>query len=72
MAQCYRAGMRAQGWAGQGWGCGAGGAGLGGAEVLLPAVLIAVSLQGGGLHAALPQAEPPECISCRNCRNNNR
>uniref|UniRef100_A0A8V0ZUE7 Cell adhesion associated, onco regulated n=1 Tax=Gallus gallus TaxID=9031 RepID=A0A8V0ZUE7_CHICK len=29
-------------------------------------------VNGGGLHAALPQAEPPECISCRNCRNNNR
>ncbi|XP_031455565.1 cell adhesion molecule-related/down-regulated by oncogenes isoform X1 [Phasianus colchicus] len=29
-------------------------------------------LNGGGLRAALPQAEPPECISCRNCRNNNR
>ncbi|XP_021231759.1 cell adhesion molecule-related/down-regulated by oncogenes isoform X2 [Numida meleagris] len=27
---------------------------------------------GGGLYTALPQAEPPECISCRNCRNNNR
>ncbi|XP_065594376.1 cell adhesion molecule-related/down-regulated by oncogenes [Cyrtonyx montezumae] len=29
-------------------------------------------LSGGGLYAALPQAEPPECVSCRNCHNNNR
>ncbi|OXB81237.1 UNVERIFIED_CONTAM: hypothetical protein H355_014281 [Colinus virginianus] len=28
-------------------------------------------LNGGGLYTALPQAEPPECVSCRNCRNNN-
>ncbi|XP_032304945.1 cell adhesion molecule-related/down-regulated by oncogenes [Coturnix japonica] len=29
-------------------------------------------VNGAGLCAALPQAEPPECISCRNCHNNNR
>lgn len=29
-------------------------------------------LQGGGLYTAVPQADPSECISCRNCRNNNR
>ncbi|XP_072211093.1 cell adhesion molecule-related/down-regulated by oncogenes [Excalfactoria chinensis] len=29
-------------------------------------------VNGAGMCAALPQAEPPECISCRNCHNNNR
>ncbi|XP_069644358.1 cell adhesion molecule-related/down-regulated by oncogenes isoform X1 [Haliaeetus albicilla] len=27
---------------------------------------------GGGMYTAVPQADPSECISCRNCRNNNR
>ncbi|XP_053308310.1 cell adhesion molecule-related/down-regulated by oncogenes [Spea bombifrons] len=27
---------------------------------------------GGGLYAAIPQADPSECINCRNCCNNNR
>ncbi|NXJ85836.1 CDON protein, partial [Trogon melanurus] len=27
---------------------------------------------GGGTYTALPQADPSECVSCRNCRNNNR
>ncbi|XP_058924455.1 cell adhesion molecule-related/down-regulated by oncogenes isoform X1 [Kogia breviceps] len=27
---------------------------------------------GGGLYTAVPQTDPMECISCRNCRNNNR
>ncbi|XP_023797299.1 cell adhesion molecule-related/down-regulated by oncogenes [Cyanistes caeruleus] len=29
-------------------------------------------VNGGGLYTAVPQADPSECISCRNCRNNNR
>ncbi|XP_030320724.1 cell adhesion molecule-related/down-regulated by oncogenes isoform X2 [Calypte anna] len=29
-------------------------------------------LNGGGLYTAVPQADPSECISCRNCHNNNR
>ncbi|RMB92089.1 hypothetical protein DUI87_31618 [Hirundo rustica rustica] len=29
-------------------------------------------MNGGGLYTAVPQADPSECISCRNCRNNNR
>ncbi|XP_071432230.1 cell adhesion molecule-related/down-regulated by oncogenes isoform X2 [Pithys albifrons albifrons] len=29
-------------------------------------------VNGGGVYTAVPQAEPSECISCRNCRNNNR
>ncbi|XP_074018448.1 cell adhesion molecule-related/down-regulated by oncogenes [Numenius arquata] len=29
-------------------------------------------LNGGGMYTAVPQADPSECISCRNCRNNNR
>ena len=28
--------------------------------------------KGGGLYTAVPQTDPMECISCRNCRNNNR
>ncbi|XP_040848641.1 cell adhesion molecule-related/down-regulated by oncogenes [Ochotona curzoniae] len=27
---------------------------------------------GGGMYTAVPQIDPVECISCRNCRNNNR
>lgn len=27
---------------------------------------------GGGMYSALPQSDPSECLSCRNCRNNNR
>ncbi|NWU09242.1 CDON protein, partial [Cephalopterus ornatus] len=29
-------------------------------------------VNGGGMYTAVPQADPSECISCRNCRNNNR
>ncbi|KFP86439.1 Cell adhesion molecule-related/down-regulated by oncogenes, partial [Acanthisitta chloris] len=29
-------------------------------------------VNGGGLYTAVPQTDPSECISCRNCRNNNR
>ncbi|XP_051494503.1 cell adhesion molecule-related/down-regulated by oncogenes isoform X2 [Apus apus] len=29
-------------------------------------------VNGSGLYTAVPQADPSECISCRNCRNNNR
>ncbi|XP_074415765.1 cell adhesion molecule-related/down-regulated by oncogenes [Zonotrichia albicollis] len=29
-------------------------------------------VNGGGMYTAVPQADPAECISCRNCRNNNR
>ncbi|NXP10994.1 CDON protein, partial [Thinocorus orbignyianus] len=29
-------------------------------------------LNGSGLYTAVPQADPSECITCRNCRNNNR
>ncbi|NXP50028.1 CDON protein, partial [Heliornis fulica] len=29
-------------------------------------------VNGGGLYTAVPQADPSECINCRNCRNNNR
>ncbi|NIG59403.1 cell adhesion protein [Pontoporia blainvillei] len=29
-------------------------------------------VNGGGLYTAVPQTDPMECISCRNCRNNNR
>ncbi|NXK89732.1 CDON protein, partial [Formicarius rufipectus] len=29
-------------------------------------------MNGGAVYTALPQADPSECISCRNCRNNNR
>ncbi|NWV88582.1 CDON protein, partial [Machaerirhynchus nigripectus] len=29
-------------------------------------------VNGGGVYTAVPQADPSECISCRNCRNNNR
>ncbi|KAM9657394.1 cell adhesion molecule-related/down-regulated by oncogenes isoform 1-T4 [Morphnus guianensis] len=29
-------------------------------------------MNGGGMYTAVPQADPSECISCRNCRNNNR
>ncbi|NWW99036.1 CDON protein, partial [Caloenas nicobarica] len=29
-------------------------------------------LNGGGMYTAVPQADPAECVSCRNCRNNNR
>ncbi|XP_064029377.1 cell adhesion molecule-related/down-regulated by oncogenes isoform X2 [Pogoniulus pusillus] len=29
-------------------------------------------VKGGGLYTAVPQAEPSECINCRNCHNNNR
>ncbi|NXQ56225.1 CDON protein, partial [Anthoscopus minutus] len=29
-------------------------------------------VNGGGLYTTVPQADPSECISCRNCRNNNR
>ncbi|NWR49380.1 CDON protein, partial [Regulus satrapa] len=29
-------------------------------------------VNGAGLYTAVPQADPSECISCRNCRNNNR
>ncbi|NXR17564.1 CDON protein, partial [Cinclus mexicanus] len=29
-------------------------------------------MNGGGLYTAVPQTDPSECISCRNCRNNNR
>uniref|UniRef100_A0A8C5JEA5 Cell adhesion associated, oncogene regulated n=1 Tax=Junco hyemalis TaxID=40217 RepID=A0A8C5JEA5_JUNHY len=28
-------------------------------------------VNGGGMYTAVPQADPAECISCRNCRNNN-
>uniref|UniRef100_A0A8C8BHE9 Cell adhesion associated, oncogene regulated n=1 Tax=Otus sunia TaxID=257818 RepID=A0A8C8BHE9_9STRI len=29
-------------------------------------------VNGGGRYTAVPQADPAECVSCRNCRNNNR
>ncbi|NXW65201.1 CDON protein, partial [Eurystomus gularis] len=29
-------------------------------------------VNGGGMYTAVPQADPSECVSCRNCRNNNR
>nr|XP_030696548.1 cell adhesion molecule-related/down-regulated by oncogenes [Globicephala melas] len=29
-------------------------------------------VNGGGLYTTVPQTDPMECISCRNCRNNNR
>ncbi|XP_075377101.1 cell adhesion molecule-related/down-regulated by oncogenes isoform X2 [Mycteria americana] len=29
-------------------------------------------VNGGGMYTAVPQADPSECINCRNCRNNNR
>ncbi|XP_006874643.1 PREDICTED: cell adhesion molecule-related/down-regulated by oncogenes [Chrysochloris asiatica] len=29
-------------------------------------------VNGGGMYTAVPQTDPLECISCRNCRNNNR
>ncbi|XP_061869937.1 cell adhesion molecule-related/down-regulated by oncogenes isoform X2 [Colius striatus] len=29
-------------------------------------------VNGAGMYTAVPQADPSECISCRNCRNNNR
>ncbi|NWR92340.1 CDON protein, partial [Furnarius figulus] len=29
-------------------------------------------VNGSGVYTAVPQADPSECISCRNCRNNNR
>ncbi|KAM6295719.1 cell adhesion molecule-related/down-regulated by oncogenes [Aegotheles albertisi] len=29
-------------------------------------------VNGGGMYTAVPQTDPSECISCRNCRNNNR
>ncbi|XP_037697830.1 cell adhesion molecule-related/down-regulated by oncogenes [Choloepus didactylus] len=29
-------------------------------------------LNGGGMYVAVPQTDPLECHSCRNCRNNNR
>ncbi|NWI58484.1 CDON protein, partial [Calyptomena viridis] len=29
-------------------------------------------VNGGRMYTAVPQADPSECISCRNCRNNNR
>ncbi|NXS61929.1 CDON protein, partial [Brachypteracias leptosomus] len=29
-------------------------------------------VNGGGVYTAVPQADPSECVSCRNCRNNNR
>ncbi|KFQ54329.1 Cell adhesion molecule-related/down-regulated by oncogenes, partial [Nestor notabilis] len=29
-------------------------------------------VNGSGMYTAVPQADPSECISCRNCRNNNR
>lgn len=28
--------------------------------------------QGGGMYTAVPQTEPVECVTCRNCWNNNR
>nr|XP_019566070.1 PREDICTED: cell adhesion molecule-related/down-regulated by oncogenes isoform X2 [Rhinolophus sinicus] len=29
-------------------------------------------VNGGGLYTAVPQTDPMECVTCRNCRNNNR
>ncbi|NXE29099.1 CDON protein, partial [Ardeotis kori] len=29
-------------------------------------------VNGGGMYTAVPQADPSECVTCRNCRNNNR
>ncbi|NXX13200.1 CDON protein, partial [Podargus strigoides] len=29
-------------------------------------------VNGAGMYTAVPQADPAECLSCRNCRNNNR
>ncbi|NXE16521.1 CDON protein, partial [Lophotis ruficrista] len=29
-------------------------------------------VNGGGVYAAAPPADPSECVACRNCRNNNR
>ncbi|NWR62295.1 CDON protein, partial [Bucorvus abyssinicus] len=29
-------------------------------------------VNGGGMYTAVPQTDPSECLSCRNCRNNNR
>ncbi|XP_030394259.1 cell adhesion molecule-related/down-regulated by oncogenes isoform X1 [Gopherus evgoodei] len=29
-------------------------------------------VNGGGVYTAVPQTDPSECITCRNCRNNNR
>uniref|UniRef100_G1KZU4 Cell adhesion molecule-related/down-regulated by oncogenes n=1 Tax=Ailuropoda melanoleuca TaxID=9646 RepID=G1KZU4_AILME len=29
-------------------------------------------VNGGGVYTAVPQTDPLECVSCRNCRNNNR
>ncbi|KAM5226219.1 cell adhesion molecule-related/down-regulated by oncogenes isoform 1-T5 [Hipposideros larvatus] len=29
-------------------------------------------VNGGGMYTAVPQADPMECVTCRNCRNNNR
>ncbi|XP_054251555.1 cell adhesion molecule-related/down-regulated by oncogenes [Indicator indicator] len=28
-------------------------------------------VKGGGMYTAVPQADPSECLSCRNCHNNN-
>ncbi|XP_006900926.1 PREDICTED: cell adhesion molecule-related/down-regulated by oncogenes-like [Elephantulus edwardii] len=28
-------------------------------------------VNGGGIHKAVPECDPLECINCRNCRNNN-
>lgn len=29
-------------------------------------------VNGGGMYTAVPQTDPMECVTCRNCRNNNR